>query len=307
MSISIHTKLKQILIMKKLNLFIVAAALLLSGTSCVENSSAYKKLQAQYDSLLLVSNTADSNLEEMLGIINEVEQSLQEIKDAEQVVNLKRQSNELTATTREEIRSNMQFFTEQLKQSREKIDRLNEELRKNRVSSKALAQKIKQITETLQQCENDLNTLRQELAAKDIRIGELTESVEGLSRDVEELTSDNQAKADEIRRQADDLHTAYYCFGSAAELKKERIITGGGIFSSAKVLPDNFNRDYFLSIDTREVTSIPLYAPKARVRTSHPASSYEFVKGDDGNMTIHILNAKEFWSASKYLVIEVNL
>ena len=68
---------------------------------------------------------------------------------------------------------------------------------------------------------------------------------------------------------------------------------------------ENFNEDYFISIDTREVTSIPLYARKASVRSNHPENSYRFVKDAEGNLTLEIVNAKSFWSLSKYLVVEV--
>ncbi len=274
--------------------------------SCGENSAAYKRLQKQYDSLLTVSTTADQNLEEMLSIINEVEQSLQDIKDAENYVTIKKRGGEFNESTRNEIRNNMRVFTENLKKSREQIEKLNEELKKNNIRSKALASKIKQMTQQLEEKESMLTSLRDELAAKDIRINELDSAVADLSKNVEDLTSDNRAKDEKLKQQDSDLHTAYYCFGTASELKEQRIIAGGGLFSSAKVLPQGFNKDYFLSIDIREVTTIPLFAPKARVRTQHPSSSYEFVKDGEGNMSLNILDVNEFWSLSKYLVIEVN-
>ncbi|MDO4771223.1 hypothetical protein [Porphyromonas sp.] len=292
--------------MKKLN-FILVCALVALFTSCGENSSAYKKLQKQYDSLLTVSATADQNLEEMLSIINDVEQSFQDIREAENYVTIKRKSGELNASTREEIRNNMRIFTENLKKSREQLDLLNEELRKNNIKSKSLAAKIKQMTKQLELKEAEMENLRRELASRDIRINELDSTVANLSRNVEDLTHENRQREEIMKRQDNDLNTAYYCFGSVAELKEHKIISGGGLFSSAKVLPEGFNKDYFLSVDIRELTSIPLYAPKARVRTQHPSSSYEFVKDSEGKMTLNILDAKEFWSLSRYLVVEVNL
>ena len=68
---------------------------------------------------------------------------------------------------------------------------------------------------------------------------------------------------------------------------------------------ENFNEDYFISIDTREVTSIPLYARKASIRSNHPENTYRFVKDGEGNLTLEITNVKSFWSMSKYLVVEV--
>lgn len=293
--------------MKKLNFILLCASVALTVTSCGEHSSAYKKLQKQYDSLLTVSTTADQNLEEMLSIINEVEQSFQDIREAENYVAVKRKSGELNASVREEIRNNMMIFTENLKKSRAQIEKLNEELEKNNIKSKSLAAKIRQMTKQLEVKEAEMETLRQELASRDIRINELDNAVADLSRNVEDLTNENRERQEVMKKQDADLNTGYYCFGSAAELKEQNIISGGGLFSSAKVLPDGFNKEYFLSVDIRELTSIPLYAPKARVRTQHPSSSYEFVKDAEGKMTLNITNPKEFWSLSKYLVVEVNL
>ena len=55
----------------------------------------------------------------------------------------------------------------------------------------------------------------------------------------------------------------------------------------------------------REVKEIPLFAGKAKLKSNHPEGSYEFVKDEDGNMTLKITDEKAFWSLGKYLVIEV--
>ena len=101
------------------------------------------------------------------------------------------------------------------------------------------------------------------------------------------------------------LHTAYYCFGTSKELKEQKILSGGGLFSKSKVLQSGFNKDYFISIDIREVKEIPLFASKAKLKSNHPEGSYEFVEDEDGNLTLKINDEKAFWSLGKYLVIEV--
>lgn len=39
--------------------------------------------------------------------------------------------------------------------------------------------------------------------------------------------------------------------------------------------------------------------------TTHPNGSYAFEKDDEGLLTLKITNPQEFWSVSKYLVIQV--
>ena len=148
-------------------------------------------------------------------------------------------------------------------------------------------------------------TLQEDLAKKNVRIQELDEMVASLNEDVEDLSTTTAAQSEKLQEQDKQLHTADYCFGTAKELKDQIILSGGGLFSKSKVLQSGFNKDYFISIDIREVKEIPLFAGKAKLKSNHPEGSYEFVKDEDGNMTLKITDEKAFWSLGKYLVIEV--
>jgi len=57
-------------------------------------------------------------------------------------------------------------------------------------------------------------------------------------------------------------------------------------------------------IDARNTKSIPLYSSHAKILTIHPKSSYTLEK-ENGNFVLLIVDTDEFWSISKYLVIEV--
>ena len=48
-----------------------------------------------------------------------------------------------------------------------------------------------------------------------------------------------------------------------------------------------------------------LYSKDADILTTHPAGSYAMEKDDKGQLTLKITNPKDFWSVSKYLVIQV--
>ena len=152
---------------------------------------------------------------------------------------------------------------------------------------------------------NMIVTLQEDLAKKNVRIQELDEMVASLNEDVEDLSTTTAAQSEKLQEQDKKLHTAYYCFGTAKELKDQKILSGGGLFAKSKVLQSGFNKDYFISIDIREVKEIPLFAGKAKLKSNHPEGSYEFVKDEDGNMTLKITDEKAFWSLGKYLVIEV--
>ncbi len=110
--------------------------------------------------------------------------------------------------------------------------------------------------------------------------------VASLNEDVEDLSTTTAAQSEKLQEQDKQLHTAYYCFGTAKELKDQKILSGGGLFAKSKVLQNGFNKDYFISIDIREVKEIPLFAGKAKLKSNHPEGSYEFVKDEDGNYRI---------------------
>ena len=50
---------------------------------------------------------------------------------------------------------------------------------------------------------------------------------------------------------------------------------------------------------------LKLYSKRADLLTTHPAGSYALVKDEKGQLTLVINNPDEFWSVSKYLVIQV--
>ena len=164
---------------------------------------------------------------------------------------------------------------------------------------------ISRLSSELDQKANMIVTLQEDLAKKNVRIQELDEMVASLNEDVEDLSTTTAAQSEKLQEQDKKLHTAYYCFGTAKELKDQKILSGGGLFAKSKVLQNGFNKDYFISIDIREVKEIPLFAGKAKLKSNHPEGSYEFVKDEDGNMTLKITDEKAFWSLGKYLVIEV--
>ena len=65
------------------------------------------------------------------------------------------------------------------------------------------------------------------------------------------------------------------------------------------------NKDYFTQIDIRTTKEIKLYSKDADILTTHPAGTYALEKDDKGQLVLKITKPAEFWSVSKYLVIQV--
>lgn len=280
----------------------VCAAML---ASCGQNSAEYKKLKAENDSLRIENTKSQAEMDEMLATLNEVEADIQTIRDAENYLNIQQQSGDLAKSNREQLKENMQLISETLKKNRQQISELQDKLKRSGIQSAALRKTIERLSSELDQKATMIVTLQEDLAKKNIRIQELDETVASLNEDVENLATTAKAQSEKINSQDKALNTAYYCFGTAKELKDQKILSGGGLFSKSKALQTGFNKDYFISIDIREVKEIPLFAGKAKLKSNHPEGSYEFVKDEDGNVTLKITDTKAFWSLGKYLVIEV--
>ena len=289
--------------MKKLLLACTCATLLVS---CGQNSAEYKKLKAENDSLKIENTKATSEMNEILSTITHVEADIQSIRDAENYLNLQQQTGgEFSKSNREQIKQNMQLISETLKKNKETISQLEDKLKKSGIQSAALRKTISRLSSELDQKATMIVALQEDLAKKNVRIQELDEMVSSLNEDVENLATTAAVQSEKLNEQDKALNTAYYCFGTAKELKDQKILSGGGLFSKSKVLQSGFNKDYFISVDVREVKEIPLFAAKAKLKSNHPEGSYEFVKDEDGNLTLNITDPKTFWSLGKYLVIEV--
>lgn len=274
--------------------------------SCGQQSAEYKKLKAENDSLRIENTKSTEELNEMLSTLNDIEADIQSIRDAENYITIQQQSGgELSQTRREKIKQNMQLISETLKKNRAQISELEEKLKKSGIQSDALRKTVQRLSSELNEKTKMIVALQEDLAKKDVRIQELDEMVSSLNEDVENLSTTAAAQSEKINEQDKALHTAYYCFGTTKELKDQKILSGGGLFSKSKVLQDGFNKDYFISIDIREVKEIPLFAKKAKLRSNHPEGSYEFIEDEDGNLALIIKDENTFWSLGKYLVIEV--
>ena len=182
---------------------------------------------------------------------------------------------------------------------------LQKKLNQSGTKNATLQKMVNRLSKELDEKTTQIVALQEDLAKKNVRIQELDEAVANLNENVENLATANAAQSEMLDAQDKALHTAYYCFGTSKELKAQNILSKKGIFSKTKVLQDGFNKDYFITIDIREVTEIPLFAGKAKLQSNHPEGSYEFIEDEDGNMTLKINNPESFWSLSKYLVIEV--
>lgn len=282
--------------MKKLFFMVCCAALLMTGCKDGKNAPGLASVQ-QTDSLNDVIAQKDSEINEMMGTLNDIEEGFRLINEAENRVTLLK--NGEGTSKKQNLKENIQFIAERMKQNRELIAKLQKQLESSTLKGGQLKKTIDNLTAQLEAKDKQLLALREELDKKDIHISELDETIGNLNTNVSNLSADNQQKAETINAQDKQLNTAWYVFGTKKELKGQHILEGG------KVMNGNFNKNYFTKVDIRNTTEIKLYSKSAKLLTAHPASSYSLTHDASKQYVLRITNPQIFWSTSKYLVVLV--
>ena len=275
--------------MKKLVILSLLSVALLSSCG---NGAKNEAMKAQNDSLMVELSSRNAELDEIMGAFNEVQEGFRQINEAENRVDL--QSGSIRENSANKIKDDIRFISEKLQANREQIAKLEEQLKNSKYNSAQLKKAIANLTKELEAKQQQIETLQAELASKNIRIAELDDAVAGLSQNVSDLTAENEAKSATVASQDKALNTAWFVFGTKSELKDQKILKN-----------DDFNKDYFTQIDIRTDKEIKLYSKRAELLTTHPAGSYELVKDAKGQLTLKITNPSQFWSVSRYLVIQV--
>lgn len=290
--------------MKKYLLISLGAALLLMN-SCVEKSQKYKNLQARVDSLSTVAATQNQEMETMLAGINDISSGIESLRDAEQILTLEAAKEGKAASRSQQelqrLRLDVQAMTEAIASYRAQIDDLQA---KNKTQSAQFQRMIANLKAELAQREERLTALTAELQAANKALALKTAQAQALAHDVDSLDRESQARQQTIAAQDSTLHQAHYLIGSRKALKEAGVISRQGIFCPPIVSLQVENAG-FTPLDLRETKSIPLGDKKAKVLSSHPASSYSLEPSGDGTLTLQITDEAAFWHQTRYLVVMV--
>lgn len=283
--------------MKKLLLLSLCVAML---ASC-DLGGDKKRLQAEKDSLSIALSQKNAELDEIMGIFNDVQEGFRQINEAEQRVDLERgKIGENSQSVKQQIAADMQFIAKTMEENKNQIAKLQSQLKRSSANSAELQKAVETLTAELVEKTKRIEELRAELESKNVRIQELDDAVANLNQNVQQLASANEEKARTVAEQEKAINTAWFVFGTKSELKAQKILQSGDVLKNA-----DFNKDYFTEVDIRVMKEIKLYSKRAELLTTHPAGSYTFEKDDKNQLTLVISNPSDFWSVSKYLVIQV--
>lgn len=285
--------------MKLRNIF-AATALAILAISCTQEqqpiteSAEYQALLSEKQQLETNQTQKDSALANYFTVLNQIEQNLNDIQLKQNYLKTAKLNENNDSNIEDRIFDDINFINTLMENNKAKLKKLAGQLEKSNLKIVSLNQTIALLEQRLQEREADIEALKVELARTNAQL--------------EELFAQYNERVYELNEKDESLNKAYYAYGTLKELKDSGVVSKKGGFvglGGIIKLSENFNKDYFTEIDIRSVKSLPFNFSKVELVTNHPSSSYE-LKTNDSSTELVIVNAEEFWSVSKYLVVRVD-
>ena len=276
-------------------LSVALVALLLS--SCVESSKKYQTLLAEKEALAVENQNMENEFNAAMGLINELENNLQAIRDEMGVLVVKKEGND-----RDQVVSELVQIKEVMTENRQRLDSLSNALEKSNRNNANLRAYVKKLEAQLVEKEQMIADLMAQVSEKDGQINVLNTQVANLNKDLNNANNRIENLNNEKTAQVNALNTVYYISGTAKDLKAK-----GVILSPKKVLKNDVPTQEFTKGDMRDLNTIVFNSKKAVVLSTHSADSYNLVKGVDADgkkiVTLEITNPDLFWKVTRYLVV----
>ena len=291
--------------MKAIKFYAIIAALALITTSCVERSGKYKTVVAQRDSLALEKQALDSSYNHTIALLNDIETGFSEINQNEKQVKIDLKGEGSKTNKRELIGAQMKAIKEGIEKNKAKIAELRSLAAKRGKANNMLDATIKRLQSQMDEKDVQIKSLQAELDQKNIKIDELNTTVTDQSKNIAEQQNVLKQQESTLKVQDTNINMVWYCVASSKKLKEAKVISGGGLFQSKKVLDKEFDKTVFTQVDLRTISSIPTSSSNVKILSLHPKNSYKLVTGANKDITIQITNPTKFWSVSKYLVVQI--
>ena len=283
--------------MKKLIYFSLAILLISCGDENAEKINqmtlALEDLKTENIKVINESVKKDSMINAYALYVNEIHQNLNLITTEQGLINTLRQKGELgKMATESEVIDNIKTISDLMAKNASRVARLKKDLKNANIE--------------MDEFEKMIITITEEVAIKNQEIYRLEEELANIDGAYQELFVVLDEKQELIDQQVAEINQVWYAIGSSKELKNNGVITKeGGLLGIGRTnkLKADFNHDYFTEINLTDVREIVLGGKSAEMLTAHSSESYT-IEGSEGIAEkLIIKDEKDFWSASKYLVI----
>ena len=274
--------------MKKLLLIPLALSVLIS---CQNNKQEMQRLVEVNDSLTIVTSMQDRIVIDYVEAFNEIQNNLNEIKKAENIITLNTNdlNNELSPGDEERIIEDIKLINDLMDENKRKISNLEQKLKASGGNNNELQKMI--------------TYLQDQMLAKDLELAKLNDKLDALNIEVKNLSAtldtvktESSKKSKIIEEQIIEINTAYYVYGTEKELREQNILTKAGGFigiGKSTTLKQDFDVNYFTKVDIRELNEIILQTEEAKIITNHPTNSYKLI-GDKAIEKINLKNLFQF-------------
>ena len=187
-----------------------------------------------------------------------------------------------------------------MEENKKRLAALKDQLKKSDVKTAALQETIKLLTARLEEKEQEISGLKEQLV-------KLNFTIEALNATVDTLVDETALQSKVISQQdalLGEMSTIWYVVGTKKDLSERGIIEkAGGLFSGNMKISKMINPDNFITADMRNISRIDFKSSKAELVSVHPEGSYKFLEENDEITGLEIINAKDFWKSSRFLVI----
>ena len=289
--------------MKKLVSVLPLAIIALAFASCNTHQKELDAAIKKSDSLSVIIQNKDSELDSLFATLNQIEENLAAVNARYSAVQELRRANiEGQPNVKSQISAQIKDIENLMAANRQKIASLQAKINSDGKESARLQELVSRQEERISQQESQIAQLLTELENNKVIIKKLNE-------DVSELTASNEQKDQYIKQQTAEANRAYYVVGTYSDLNEAGIVSkAGGFIGIGRRQGTNTEMplDRFTQIDRTKVTTIPINMKRAIVVSKHPENSYELVMDENDTKQIsylRILNPAKFWEQTRFLVI----
>ncbi|MBO8475994.1 MAG: hypothetical protein IAB88_03260 [Bacteroidetes bacterium] len=280
--------------------FFVAGLIAVFAVSCSDGKTDNAADEAAQDSIRI--ETLETEKDSLMSLMGEISNNLIEINGLENIVTSKEFKSESPSRKRE-ILNNIEAIKQELAVRRQKLEQLEEKLKKQNGYTANLQKTIDSQKQLIDQQNKKITDLEDELAKANIKIEDLNVRVDSLNTEVSNVSKEKQIAEQKTEELTNQLNTCYYIVETNKVLKEKKILEKR-FLGRTKIMEGDFDRSAFVKADKRSLTEIPTGSTSAKVVSKQPADSYEIVD-ENGYKVVKITNANLFWEKSDFLVIEV--
>ena len=288
-------------ITKNLYQFSIVLSVLFLFYSCNQNTEELQKLQEENQQLKDELQTNLDNVDAYFDDLNQIEENLRTIKEREEIISGETSGQlELGTSQQDRINQDLILIGELMEKNRDLITSLNNRIRNADQRIAGFEQMVARLNQSIEEKEIEIQMLRDQLSKMNLQVDFLTARVDTLEQE-------SQIKSQLLQEQTLEMNAAWFAMGSRRELVENDIISREGGFlgiGRSNRLKDDFNKDFFTRIDITRDFEITIIGDEPELITTHPADSYEIISDDQENRLV-ITNADRFWSANRYLVIQI--